>query len=216
MRQIFHQAKMIAVLVGLVLLFHIELRLPALGFNLASLEDNNHYWLYTAADVFVSMLIAIYLSFTMMYLDKQSSYRKPLPIGIVASVLLIIASLLQQRLVEESFDWTDRGLTGSQIFVMVVMIVAYSCYTVFYVMIAVKLPRSMAKTAAWCSAFCPLLLYGVLAGIQLFIEGHRGVEINPALVDLIDDFIYDAVLLWMFISVSKLPTPPDEELITKI
>ena len=199
MEQVLRKSPFIAVLVFLVLVFHVMVR--ALMQLDAYIDNRSIQMLQTGVHLFVCILFLIYMRLLTQQMPRPSAMYNLMTFGQVCYWTLMVAELGALRI----SGLADSPLVENlQITVFALYVLVFLALTLFYLLLGLRLPLCGAKIAAFFVAAAQVVNMILLELFRYWFDLQIQVG-GVDLYDFLDDVIAYGCMIWLLLALPHIP-----------
>lgn len=203
MYEILKQSRFIAIIVFLVLVFHLFVSFLTLDSRF--LDERSCLMLETGVHLFAYILYLLYLRMLHRSIPESMPIHNVLTFGLVCYIALAVTELASLRLAGTDFDWNFALLKSPGEFISLAMyLLVYSALTVFYIILGLHLPRCAARVATFFVAASQLVILYVFEWLDYLIKFEQYTP-HTSLVYVMDDIIFYGLMIWLLLAIPRIP-----------
>ena len=199
MEDVLRKSRFIAVLVFLVLVFHVMVR----AFMQLDdyIDDRSILMLQTGVHLFVCILFLIFMYLLHQQMPRPSAMYNLVTFGQVCYWSFMVAELAALRLsgLDNSPLVEKLKLTAFALYIVI-----FLALTVFYLLLGIRLPMCGAKVAAFFVAAAQVVNMILLELFRYWFDLKIQVG-GVDLYDFLDDVIAYGCMIWLLIALPNIP-----------
>jgi len=203
MKEVLSKSRFIAVLVFLVLVFRLFVRIFMLTDNYIS--EYSFVMLETGIHMFLYILFLLYIRMLQRVVSASSPLGRLLKFGLICYIFFVLTELASLRLAGTDFDWDFATLhTMGETISLTLYLIASTALMVFYFLLARRMPKCSARTAAYFVAASQTVLYFLMQKIDVIfnVEQYGG---KVSILFVADDLVCYALMIWFLLTIPRIP-----------